>query len=539
MSSGRELDREVGVFLVRSIRRRLVSLFAGALLLMIVLAGIGIAGLIWHQEAVDDLDFLLHRSPNRDQLSRAVSRINEGLYSSLDLRRADSVQTLRTIYLTHVEEGKSALFDFRRRIESLTPATQLSLQQRNQVLQRLDSIYGEILRLEHLSKELEVTVTEQQILAQRDMLFKAGVAVNRIQKTLETLPAYQTKDWVELSLRKERDRSSRLLKALCYVSGFVVGLFVIILTCGFRWISIPLRAIAKGCTRIADGDIGHRLPPVSPWQDEFADLVAGVNCMADRFQQAEEDLQYKVQERSEQLVRSQRLVNVGVLAAGVAHEVNNPLNAISVAAESLEMRLDELLELQSPDEKEIMERVAMIRRESRRCGDITARLLNFSRGEKSGWVHSNIAELVREVLLIVKHLGQSRDRLVVFDCDRTVTAEVDAAQMKQVILNLVTNALHATGPGGVVTIRLQEQVDNIVLAISDNGCGMDAETLQHVFDPFFTTRGTGQGTGLGLSITHRIVEDHCGTVIPSSDGPGCGSTFQIRLPRRHTQASAA
>lgn len=527
------------MFLVRTIRRRLVSLFAGALLLMFVLAGIGIVGLIWHQEAVDDLDFLLHRSPNRDHLSRAVSRINEGLYTSLDLKRLESVQSLQSIYRAHVEDARIALFDFRRRIESLTPDTQLSLQQRHQVLQRLDSIYGEILRLESLSKDLEVTVTTEQIRAQAEMRFKAGVAVNRIQKTLETLPAYQTKDWVELSLRKERDRSSRLLHALGYVSGFVVVLFLVILTCGFQWISIPVRSIAKGCTRIADGDIGHRLPPVSRWQDEFTDLVAGVNCMADRFQQAEEDLQYKVQERSEQLVRSQRLVNVGILAAGVAHEINNPLSAISVAAESLEMRLFELLKLQSPDEREIMERVAMIRRESRRCGDITARLLNFSRGEKTGRIQADIAELVREVLLIVKHLGQSRDRQIVFDCSRTVTAEVDAAQLKQVVLNLVTNALHATGPRGVVTIRLQEQVDNIVLAISDNGCGMDAETLQHVFDPFFTNRGTGQGTGLGLSITHRIIEDHGGTVIPSSEGPGCGSTFQIRLPRRQAQASAA
>ena len=126
-----------------------------------------------------------------------------------------------------------------------------------------------------------------------------------------------------------------------------------------------------------------------------------------------------------------------------------------------------------------------------------------------------------------------------FDCDRCVIAEVNSAQMKQVILNLVANALQATQAGGVVRIRLQEQVDNLVLAISDDGCGMDTETLQHIFDPFFTTRETGQGTGLGLSITHRIVEDHGGTVTPMSEGANCGSTFQIRLPRRQSQVHAA
>jgi C4-dicarboxylate-specific signal transduction histidine kinase len=92
----------------------------------------------------------------------------------------------------------------------------------------------------------------------------------------------------------------------------------------------------------------------SRWQDEFSDLVAGVNCMAARFQQSEEDLQEKVRERSEQLMRSQRLANVGFLAAGVAHEINNPLMAISVAADSLEMRLCDQINLQTPDGEELL-----------------------------------------------------------------------------------------------------------------------------------------------------------------------------------------
>jgi signal transduction histidine kinase len=373
-----------------------------------------------------------------------------------------------------------------------------------------------------------------------DLLRKhASFAVTRIQLGLDTLPAYQTKNWVELSLKKERERSSRLLSFVLY--GILTGvvIFVGTITCSFWWISMPVRSIAQGCTRIANGDTRHRLPPVSRWQDEFSDVVAGVNCVADRFQQSEDDLLYKVKERSEQLVRSQKLANVGFLAAGVAHEINNPLSAISMAAESLEFRLYDLIGLKTEDAREAMDRVAMIRRESRRCGDITARLLDFSRSDKSGRTLVDVALLVREVLAIVDHLGQYQDRTVEFDCHCSVMAEVDAAQIKQVILNLIANALQATDPGGVVRIVLQEQVDNLVLAITDNGCGMDAETLQHVFDPFYTTREIGKGTGLGLSITHRIVEDHGGTVTPMSDGPGSGSTFQIRLPRRQAQANAA
>lgn len=527
------------MFLVNSIRRKLVSLFSVALLLMIVLAIIGIVGLIWHQEAVDDLDFLLHRSPNQDHLSRAVARIGESLFSRLDLRRPAAAEEMKAQYLKDLKLAEAELFEFRRRVESLPLPDQIAQHQREQVIGRLDRIYGELYQLWKLSEAIRPLKADEDMSSLREMQHKAGTAISQIQKSLDTLPAYQTRDWVELSLTKERQRSERLLKALIWGTLAVVAIFVGVMICGLNWISMPVRAIAKGCTRIANGDISFRLPSCSRWQDEFADLVAGVNCMADRFQQAEEDLQEKVRERSEQLVRSQGLANVGFLAAGVAHEINNPLSAISLAADSLEMRLYEMDDPHSDTCREILDRVSMIRRESRRCGEITARLLDFSRGDKGAKLQTDIAELVREVLAVVRHLGRFSDRIVEFECDRAVTAEVSAAQIKQVILNLVANGLQATHAGGRVLIRLQEQVDNVVLAVTDDGCGMDSLTLQHIFDPFFTTRDAGQGTGLGLSITHRIIEDHGGTVTPLSEGLNRGSTFQVRLPRRQRRVHAA
>ena len=528
------------MFLFRSIRRRLVSLFTGAMLLVICMAAIGAIGLRWHQDAVADLDFLLHRSPNREQLSRSISRALESLYSSLDPRQLAAVQQQRNIYLRHLEEAKTALLDFRRRVESLPTPPELTLQQRDQVLDRIDLTFGELNHLAHLAEGLQPIHTEEDKVRQLELRLAASTAVTRIQKSLDNLPAYHgATDWGELSLKKQRQRSERLLDWLLYGTGIVVVFSIIILTCNFQWISIPVRSIAKGCTRIANGDTRFRLPLASRWQDEFADLVSGVNCMADRFLQAEEELQHKVRERSEQLIRSQKLASVGFLAAGVAHEINNPLSAISVAAESLEMRLHELDGMPSEEAREIMERITMIRRESRRCGEITRRLLDFSYGDKAGRVPVDLAELIREVLLMVQHLGRYSDRSVEFQCDRRVVAEVNAAQMKQVILNLIANALQATQAGGHVKVRLTEQVDSIVIGIEDDGCGMDEETLHHIFDPFFTTKETGQGTGLGLSITHRIIENHSGTITPISNGPGLGSTFQIRLPRRQLQANAA
>ncbi len=533
-------DREVDVFLFRSIRRRLVSLFAGAMLLVIAMVGIGAFGLIWHQEAVDDLDFLLHRSPDRNQLSRSVSKISESLFSSLDPKQLAAVQQQRLTFLAHVEEARTSLREFRRRIEALPAPPELNRQQRDQVLPRIDLIYGEFDYLASLAEGLQPVRTAEEKVQQLDLRFDASRAVTRIQRSLDNLPAYyMTADWGELSLQKQHRRSERFLRWLLYGTGGVVAFSIVILTCGFRWISIPVRSIAKGCTRIANGDTRYRLRLASRWQDEFADLVSGVNCMADRFQQAEEELQYKVRERSEQLIRSQKLASVGFLAAGVAHEINNPLSAITVAAESLEMRLYGLDGMKSDDAQEVLDRIAMIRRESRRCGDITRRLLDFSHGDKAGRIPTDIAELIREVLLMVQHLGRYADRTVKFECDRSIVAEVNAAQLKQVILNLIANGLQATASGGRVIVRLQELVDSIVIAIDDDGCGMDEDTLHHIFDPFFTTKEAGQGTGLGLSITHRIIENHSGTITPVSNGPGCGSTFQIRLPKRQPQANAA
>lgn len=525
------------MFLVRSIRRRLISGFFVALSLMLILAGAGVMGLIWHQEAVDELNFLLNRSPDRGKLSRKVSQIGEQLYPNLDLRQPQAVELLRASYRRQVDKAMDELTEFRRRIEDLPQSPELH-QQRPQVLSRLDGVDRELRRLFFVAEQLrpiDSAVRETQL---QELRFNAQIAVGRVQHLLDTLPAYED-GFLESSLEKERKRSTKLLKLILIVTGIAVALYPLTIYFGFQWISVPLRNVARGATRIANGDFSYRLPPATRWQDEFNDLVEGVNCMADRFQQAQESLQEEVNARSEQLVRSQRLASVGFLAAGVAHEINNPLSAISMASESMEMRLCDCVDTSLPDAQEIMQRLQMIRNESRRCGEITRRLLDFSRGEKSEKVMDDLTRIIHEVLAMVRHLGRYSDRIIQFDRVDPLMVEINSAQMKQVILNLVANALQATPPGGSVQIEVVEHVDNVQILVQDNGCGMDAETLQNVFDPFYSTKEVGQGTGLGLSITHRLVEDHHGTILPSSKGPGQGSTFRIRLPKRQPMANAA
>jgi two-component system NtrC family sensor kinase len=524
------------VFLVRSIRRRLVTGFVVAMLLMLTLAGAGILGLLWHQDAVDSLDFVINRSPDRARVSREISRISEQLFQPVDLNRASAADFYTTAWRHRLETVETELNRFRSCVDDLPVSVQLR-QQQFHVLSRIDGLAMDTGRLSGMSNSLWVILNDKDEVQLARFREKVQISIAAMQKVLDNLPAYEERRLTALSAEKKR--SEKLLTLIVVVAAVAVVAYGLTMYLGFLWISVPLRNVAVGAIRIANGDISYRIPTATPWQDEFSDVVNGVNRMADRFQEAEQDLQARVRERSEQLVRSHKLANVGFLAAGVAHEINNPLSIIGMAAESIEMRFHEISGIPSEESEDILHRMAMIRAESRRCGEITRKLLDFSRGERSEKCNADLSQVVLDVLSMVQHMREYSDRVIQFDRKEPLYVEMNAAQMKQIILNLVANALHATPPGGHILINVQEKTDYVNVLIQDDGCGMDAETLHHIFDPFYSTKEAGHGTGLGLSITHRLIEDHHGAIIPTSDGPGCGSTFRVRLPRRQPLANAA
>jgi len=306
----------------------------------------------------------------------------------------------------------------------------------------------------------------------------------------------------------------------------------------------PLGIVVQGSRRIArDGDFEHRIQLRT--HDEIAELAGGMNAMTERFLKIRDDLDRQIQERDEQVrqrtkqvVRSEQLAAVGFLAAGVAHEINNPLAAIAWAAESLEMRLHDLIqqdEQQPDDERDedidvLRKYLRKIQDEAFRCKGITERLLDYSRMGDVQKHPTDLSELVQGVIDMVRHLGKYREKNIEFDGTTPVVASVNAQEIKQVVLNLITNALDSLDPGGTVSVRLRNAGGGAELVVRDNGCGMTEEVLQHIFEPFFTRRRGGQGIGLGLSITYRIVQDHGGEILPHSDGPGRGSEFKVTLP---------
>src|SRR5262249_24473543 len=259
-------------------------------------------------------------------------------------------------------------------------------------------------------------------------------------------------------------------------------------------------------------------------RDEMQDLAEAFNEMTIQVSMTYADLERQVQERSRQLVRSERLAGVGFLAAGVAHEINNPLASIPFCAEALDHRLEPSLNPpDAPDHRLVANYLKMIQEEAFRCKNITEKLLDFSRCNDITRERIDLASLIQDVVEMIRHIGKYRGKTIVFYPREAVMAQVDAQEIKQVVLNLIVNALESMDAQGSLRIDVRYHHGMAEMIFADDGCGMDADVLENIFEPFFTKRREGKGTGLGLSITHRIVSQHYGEIMAVSPGVGQGS----------------
>lgn len=309
-----------------------------------------------------------------------------------------------------------------------------------------------------------------------------------------------------------------------------VAMFVVFVALGVRWVFRPLRVLIKASRRVAAGDFEHTVHLDA--RDEMAELAGAMNAMTTRFREIRDDLDRQVQERTREVIRSEQLASVGFLAAGVAHEINNPLASIAMSAESLESRLEGAAAGETADVEFARKYLRLIQEEAFRCKGITDGLLDFSRLGDRQAREVDLREITTSVVGMVQRLGKYRDKELQLAPGAPVWTIGVEPELKQVLLNLATNALESVPVGGCVRVQVREQGESAEVVVVDDGCGMTDEVKRHLFEPFFTRRGDGQGVGLGLSITYRIVEEHHGTITATSDGPGCGSKFCVRLPRR-------
>ncbi len=328
--------------------------------------------------------------------------------------------------------------------------------------------------------------------------------------------------------------------SLLFTAILLVGLCIYVR----RAVILPFKALLHGSRLVAAGRFDYRIEIDS--QDELSELAAAINMGTESFLRIQRSLNDQVRERSREVIRNEQLASVGFLAAGVAHEINNPLASIAWSAEALESRLHNLLhsntstsENNHPNDTEVLRTyLRRIQDEAFRCKGITERLLDFSRmsqAQKKKPV--DLSELIQDVVEMVQHLGQYRNRKIAFEAVPNAMVWASPQEIKQVVLNLITNSLDSLPEDsslGLVQIEVANERDMMRMTIRDNGCGMSDEVKLHLFEPFFTRRRDGRGTGLGLPITSRIIADHGGRILAHSDGIGRGSRFDVLLPTQET-----
>jgi len=338
-----------------------------------------------------------------------------------------------------------------------------------------------------------------------------------------------------------RGQYHALLLGLWITSALAALVFGVFVRLFYRWIFRPLDVLIRGSRKVAGGDFNYHVQLQT--HDEMSELAGAMNEMTLRFRTIRDDLDRQVQQRTKQVVRNEQLASVGFLAAGVAHEINNPLASIAICAESLEGRIRDLLDGGGGGNDDqgaiIANYLQMIQSEAFRCKGITEKLLDFSRIGPPKRQLTDLRELVQGVIEMIGHLGRYQGKKIELCDGPAVSAPVNGQELKQVVLNLLTNALDSVGDDGRVEIRLELRDRMAELSVADNGCGIAPEDMERMFEPFFTRRRAGQGTGLGLSICYRIVSDHGGTIEARSPGPALGATFLVRLPLSAAPAKAA
>jgi len=316
--------------------------------------------------------------------------------------------------------------------------------------------------------------------------------------------------------KSERDNVNHLVlvsgRLLLFGTLAVIALSFVVLSYISRKIATSLKFVESIALSISKGDFHHKVVAV-PSDDEVGSVIKAVNAMS-------EDLA----EREEELMQAKKLSSLGILTAGVAHELTNPLNNISMTAQTFQDVYASLTD------EERISFMTTVESETDRIRDVVSNLMDFAKPRELTLQMADLNNVIRRTLPLIRNMIEVANLDIELDLDpRLPQVVIDESQMRQVLINLISNAVQASDPRMSITICTRSRASGgIEVAVSDTGKGIPAEQIEHLFDPFFTTKGEG-GTGLGLSITYGIIKRHNGDIRVVST-PGEGSTFIVWLP---------
>jgi two-component system, NtrC family, sensor kinase len=477
---------------------------------------------------VADLRVILSQVAERRRLDDSTNII--GFQAGPDQRDYDADSLLRQRYSSKFDQFGQALEQYRQQLDSDSQQADVGINDdrlERDCLKKIDALLSDI------KQDDDDASGTDWLLDSDSKISKLRDKIGTLRELVAELPSHLIDRFHALA--NEVRTQYRLAITIAWVTTIsAAALLAATVLLFHKWIARPLATLVHGSREVAAGKFDYRIRLDS--HDEMGELAESMNAMTARFQEIRDDLDRQVQERTKQVVRSEQLASVGFLAAGVAHEINNPLASIALCSESLEGRIADLLgdtdESRAAERDVVRSYLEMIQKEAFRCKQITEKLLDFSRMGDAEWHNTELRDLVAGVIEMVSHLGRYGDKKVELIAGEPVIAEICPQEIKQVVLNLITNGLDSLNPGGRVTVAVNSRGAKAEIVVTDDGCGMTPEVMKHLFEPFFTRRRNGQGTGLGLSITYRIIEEHNGNIVPASRGVGEGSQFTVTLPLR-------
>ena len=337
-------------------------------------------------------------------------------------------------------------------------------------------------------------------------------------------------------------KSSTEFFFLAILATLLLASFLLIFT--RKKIKNPLNELVKVSVAVANGDKSTRLE-IKPNQlddmrmvsEAFNDMLDNLQTATDELENWSQQLEYKVQKKSEELGAAQnelmhveRLASLGKLSSSVAHEINNPLSGILIYTKLLLKQVNNP-ELYASKRESMLKHLRLIESETKRCGDIVKGLLDFSRKDQNDFEPKHLHEILKETYELMTHPIKIAD--IKFEYDFAANSDLiycNPNQIKQACIAILVNASEAIKENGEITIKTRNlDEDTICFEISDNGLGIADEDISHIFEPFFSTKQDVSGIGLGLAIVHGIIQNHKGKIQVNSE-LGHGTTISINLP---------